>query len=386
MIGRDQCPIRFGQAARRVAVVLTMLAAPCAGASVRAGAADSSPATGTEKNTATLVVKTPVSGFNRMTLDVELCHPGTDNCQTIHDVMVDTGSTGLRIQARAIHGLGLDLPPARGADKRFLAECQAFVGHNNIWGSIKKADMRIGGMVARDMPIQIANDEEFPRPDNCPNYHNKPTSNGTLGIGWRPFDPNKLLSCTTDGCTAVTEPGGLEHLPNPVSSFARHNNGEIFLFGDAENNKIDGVPQLPLDANGYFTTRYDNKDYTKSYIDSGTQTVTFKTDSLGLCPNGFDYCQAVVDDLPLGLRQSGSPDVAVSTSFRISPFPGPPSGRLHGVYGDIAIPAKKPNLFVLGLPFFLGKRVALRQETLDPATGAVAAAPYYAIEPTAPSP
>jgi len=46
-------------------------------------------------------MRTPRGRFNRMVVSITVCEPGTDRCATIDDVMVDTGSTGLRLEARA---------------------------------------------------------------------------------------------------------------------------------------------------------------------------------------------------------------------------------------------------------------------------------------------
>ena len=37
-----------------------------------------------------LVVRTPHGGFNRMVVSVTVCEPGTERCNTVDDVMVDT--------------------------------------------------------------------------------------------------------------------------------------------------------------------------------------------------------------------------------------------------------------------------------------------------------
>ena len=60
-------------------------------------------------NVVPLTVRTPRAGFNRMVVRLTVCDPGTDHCATIDDIMVDTGSTGLRIEASAIPST-LNLP------------------------------------------------------------------------------------------------------------------------------------------------------------------------------------------------------------------------------------------------------------------------------------
>ena len=53
-------------------------------------------------NVLPLVVRTPHGGFNRMVVSVTVCEPGTERCTSVDDVMVATGSTGLRLDASAV--------------------------------------------------------------------------------------------------------------------------------------------------------------------------------------------------------------------------------------------------------------------------------------------
>ncbi len=62
-----------------------------------------------------LALRTPHAGFNRLLVSVTVCEPGTERCARIDDVMVDTGSTGLRLKASAVPDW-LHLPPFPGPD------------------------------------------------------------------------------------------------------------------------------------------------------------------------------------------------------------------------------------------------------------------------------
>lgn len=132
-------------------------------------------------NVVPLTVRTPHSGFNRMVVSVTVCDPGTDHCATIDNVMVDTGSTGLRLEGSAVPS-SLNLPAFTGANGKPLAECLRFV-HDDAWGPLYRTDMRIGGLTAKNLPVQIIADDVRPRPVGCPTSTARPTSNGTLGIG-----------------------------------------------------------------------------------------------------------------------------------------------------------------------------------------------------------
>ena len=61
---------------------------------------------------------------NALYTSVTVCLPGTSSCQTINDILVDTGSYGLRILASA---LTLSLPVQTDASGNPIGECAPFV-------------------------------------------------------------------------------------------------------------------------------------------------------------------------------------------------------------------------------------------------------------------
>ena len=103
-------------------------------------------------NVVPLTVRTPHAGFNRMVVSVTMCDPGTEHCATIDDIMVDTGSTGLRLEASAMPS-SLTLPAFTGPDGKPLAECLRFV-HDDAWGPLYRADLRIGGLRQKTCPFR----------------------------------------------------------------------------------------------------------------------------------------------------------------------------------------------------------------------------------------
>ncbi|MFP3648455.1 DUF3443 family protein, partial [Paraburkholderia sp. SIMBA_054] len=61
------------------------------------------PATG--DNTATITVDKSMGSINMPKVSIKICVPGTQStpqCVTVDNMLVDTGSTGVRIAARAI--------------------------------------------------------------------------------------------------------------------------------------------------------------------------------------------------------------------------------------------------------------------------------------------
>ncbi|MBC7620501.1 MAG: DUF3443 family protein, partial [Candidatus Saccharibacteria bacterium] len=92
---------------------------------------------------------------NRLYTDVTVCRPGSPaQCQTIKHVLVDTGSTGLRVLASAL-GPGLNLSPLPSARGLPLLNCAQFVDNTFTWGPVVAVDVMLGAKMARIVSIQL---------------------------------------------------------------------------------------------------------------------------------------------------------------------------------------------------------------------------------------
>jgi hypothetical protein len=82
-----------------------------------------SPVLAQPANVVPWVARTPNSGFNRLPMSVTVCPPVgfSGSCATIDRIMVDTGSVGLRLQARALPP-GFALPLVRDAEGKTVAQ------------------------------------------------------------------------------------------------------------------------------------------------------------------------------------------------------------------------------------------------------------------------
>ncbi|CAE6704929.1 hypothetical protein R75465_00602 [Paraburkholderia aspalathi] len=96
-------------------------------------------------------------------MTVTICIPGVqgaNQCATIDHMLIDTGSTGVRVLASALGpALAGRLPAQTGATDdptsgAPIAKCAPFAS-GQTWGSIKRADVTIGGKVAGNLPIQV---------------------------------------------------------------------------------------------------------------------------------------------------------------------------------------------------------------------------------------
>lgn len=357
-------------------------------------------------NVVPLIVRIPHGSFNRLTVSVTVCEPRTDRCATIDDVMVDKGSTGLRLEASAVPSF-LRLPAFSGAEGKPLAECLRFV-HDDAWGRLVRADLHMGGMVAADLPIQIIADDGRSQPTTCPVSTTKATSNGTLGIGPHRFDCQGTCEQDFDHPGVFVQEGSMwsavrgsvppeSRVPNPVSRFGEHGNGVIidlpaapdegadqvvgtlvFGVGTAPNSRLGAAKVIKLDGRGRFTTVYGGKTYADAYIDSGTETNILTDDGLPRCA-GMSWAFCVSPIRALFATMIGADGAQAEVAFRIGDYRAAMDRRVGAWDGFAEAAEHSSKTFVWGAPFFLGRRVSVVQDGqavpgVDKAVG-----PFYAL-------
>jgi len=340
--------------------------------------------------------------------DVTLCEPGTNTCQTIPGILVDTGSFGLRVLASAVTNITLTaFNDGNGND---LNDCVQFADQSFLWGTVAPADIVLGGEIAGQIPNVhntavhlIANPTSYSIPVNCSNGGtNEDTqqtlgANGILGVGPAPVDcgfacdpasgpppePFYYLCGTASGCAPVSVPcgeacGGTppnQQLTNPVFNFPADNNGVIlelpsvsgvarsvdgnmiFGIGTASNNGLGAAKVFTMDQNFNFTTQLSGKSPTSAFIDSGSNGLFFldaTTTGLPLCSDPSWYCPANTTNL--SAVQTGTNNVTNTVNFSVDNFDNVTSGNPgDAAFGNLAGPFS--GAFDWGLPFFYGRSV-----------------------------
>ncbi|MDB5947131.1 MAG: hypothetical protein JWQ33_2157 [Ramlibacter sp.] len=325
------------------------------------------------------------TSFNMPFVSVTVCSPGTASCRTIDRILVDTGSTGLRVMASAL-GSANDFPVLLNAASLPVAECAQFAS-GFAWGSVRRADIKLAGEVAAGMPIQVVADPNAPftaTPAACSNIGSDLGSvaslgaNGILGVGMPVQDcgtvcvsstsPRLYYACTSTGCATTVVPRELQ-LTNPVSAFAVNNNGLAltlppvpvggvstlvgtltFGIGTQTNNQPGNLTAYPSNSQGQFTTIYKGTSYTSSFIDSGSNGLFFDDPTIPTCSQF--YCPPV----PLSLTaQNVSPNGATATvTFTLENARALTSGTsAYNLGGALGL----SRTFDWGLPFFFGRTV-----------------------------
>jgi Protein of unknown function (DUF3443) len=336
---------------------------------------------------------------------VTLCEPSSPStCQTIPDILVDTGSTGLRIFASALT-ISLSQVTAGGSP---VAECYPFADAE-VWGPVESANLQIAGEQANSLPIQVIGSASFSSvPEGCTNF-GEPVedtavsflANGILGVSAAVQDCgdtctsvnqfDQYYACPASGCAQVAYPLASQ-VPNPVSLFASDNNGVlvelpavsvtspqasvsgslIFGIGTQSNNGLGSATVYNIDpANDLtFNTTYSGQLYDISILDTGSNglyivdaSVLNPTNAASGIENCADasyfYCTTSASPLSFGATNEGFSNGATGTfSFSIGNADtiasNPNNAAVNGLAGTWGPP---PLGWDWGLPFFFGRNV-----------------------------
>ncbi|WP_207556795.1 DUF3443 family protein [Paraburkholderia acidicola] len=246
-------------------------------------------------------------------VSVTICAAGSNassNCSTVPNVLLDTGSYGLRLFASAIPSSTplSSLPNVNGTSQP-MAECTSF-GSGDTWGTVLAADIKMSGEIASNLPIQVIQDPTLAAsmPRSCANGTsiNTPTvlgANGILGVGAAQSDAGvaTYFACSGTSCTQVT-PTNTQIIMNPVVQFPNDNNGVIIQFAqvpdtgagsatgtlvfgiDTQSNNAlagTGATILPTDGNGNMAVSFNGTSYpagpSGAFFDSGSNGIFFNS-------------------------------------------------------------------------------------------------------------
>ena len=330
---------------------------------------------------------------NIPTVSVVVCAQNTTNCVTVNNVQVDTASFGLRVLASALGNLNA-LPNESGGVNQ-LAECTAFAD-GYTWGSVRIADVKVGGETASAIPIQVIGDPATPTaPPACSNIGPSQNStkalgaNGILGIGVAPWDcgtncvtgaeTNMYYACPNGGNCSSTTVALASQVANPVAHFQVDNNGVIlqmspisnngqasatgtlvFGIGTQSNNAMPssatpGFQRFVTDPGGNMTATYKGHALSRAFLDSGSNGLFFADSSITPQCLGAFYCPA--NPLTLGATLTDVKGASGSVSFNVVSASALLNGTGNFAANDLAGQFGSATDFDLGLPFFYGRYV-----------------------------
>lgn len=412
---------RLGLCVRLAALAVGLaLLASCGGSS-----SSSTTITSTTSNTQALQVNGGpggVYGPNGLFTNVTVCVPSSSTCQNIPNVIVDTGSYGLRLLQSQVT---VSLPVTTDSSGDPLQECVAFADMSYTWGPVATAAIEMAGestasgSFSSGVPIQlISASDSFAAPSDAnscnPNNTGTPANtvaalgaNGILGVG--PFQqdcgdactgssvPEQYYICPPTGCVVAAVPLA-DQLTNPVFAFSTDNNGlEISLpsvsatgsstltgsmyfgIGTQSDNALGSANLYTTDPYGNVGTTFNGVTYSGSYLDTGSNALyILDASTLGIsdCEDApYFYCPASTQNYTASNIGANSTTASVSFSIAnadtlINTNPS------YAVFNDLA-GANSSDEFDWGLPFFYGRPVFVGIEGENSPTGV--AGPYWAF-------
>ena len=396
------------------ASVLLLLAACGGGGSGSGGGPVVVPGT----NVAGVIVDAGPSGtVNLPFVTVTVCVPGTTTCTNVDHVLLDTGSSGLRLFASVLPS-GFTLPQSMAPTGDPVYECMMFADGYS-WGSVRQADVQLADGTASSIAIHLIGDSTVPAgyaaapavPADCPNGsppENTVTAfgaNGVIGLSVFKDDCGSACAtaavagayydCASTGCSAVAVLESSQ-VVNPVYHFATNNNGIILqlpTIGSAgqlaargslvlgidtqSNNALGSHVQLTLTPlQGYFTTTYKGTAMPNSFIDSGSNGYFFDDSGIAACTkNAGFYCPSA--RLDLSANNTGQNGTSSTVNFSVVSadtltLANPTYSALPNVGGGNSLASS----FDWGLPFFYGRSVYVGFEGRTGGNGV--AGPYVA--------
>jgi hypothetical protein len=368
-----------------------------------------------------------------------ICAPGsTSNCVTINNLLVDTGSTGLRVFDTEVSSL--NLPAVNASNGSPAYDCVSFGDGTYVWGPVQQADVSLGGETAAKLPIQVISSSMSNVPSSCSNGGTDDENtalllgaNGLIGVGFEPTDcflAGNSVCDATDGLPTPPSPAyytcsgntcspafiaQANQVTNPVALFAKDHNGVIvelpsasgpaatlsgsliFGIGTESNNQLPSSATVITLACDAFTTVFQGQSFgitdanscagPYSAIDSGVNAVYFpNVANLPACPSQTSvgdlsglYCPTTTQNFSAMVE--GEDGKSKSASFSVA--------NAENLYTNEATAADAvlPGLagvnpsgsgFDWGLPFFYGVNVynSIDGQTVPSGTPA---APWWAF-------
>lgn len=322
----------------------------------------------------------PQNVLNAPFVSVTVCVPGTATCQTIDHVLLDTGSTGLRLMASVLNS-NLALPAETDGSGNPLRECYAYVT-SYVWGSMVTADVSIAGQKQANAPVHLIGDAAAGAPAaQCTSvanadfaaFINQPSATSTLTDTVASFAANGILGVSpagTQDCGTYCAPGTLEP-PSVLANFyyscptsttctpttaalgSQASNPIALLNGGQVNGIVVSLPPIGepgaasatgtltlgvstdagttppatarfygLDSNALFSTQFNGTSYL-GVVDSGTALYVFSDAALASCAVGASvelFCPASTSALSASFSEASDVLHARGTSGTVGFF------------------------------------------------------------------
>jgi hypothetical protein len=354
------------------------------------------------------------SGYvNEATVSVTICDASNGNCQTIDNILLDSGDYGLRVFQEVLNpSLAAALSPVLINNTQPLYECVQYGDGSAVWGPVELASVTLSGEQPVQVPIQVIGPGSFNSSRICPaapllSSPSVALFKGVMGIGFFAEDcgdvcanytqNGQYFACSGNACDSIAVQTS-NQVQNPVAALQGDNNGVLLRFpsvpaggvpsvigylilgiGTQSNNTPSGVTAYfadnnPSDINyGTFLTNFEGKSYS-GYLDTGSTGLFFPSTQIPTITVDGDEWFNPPSLLTLSATNTGYPSGPVGqVEFQVNNF-NILMYSPNDVFSDLAGPGFDSE-FDWGFPFFLGRNVFIG---IEGTTSGLGTGPYWA--------
>lgn len=325
------------------------------------------------------------SNVNSPCVSVTVCSTGNLNCTTVNNILLDTGSYGLRVFDSALGSSTVNsLTPIRNGSNP-IGECVTYGDGSQNWGGIYFANVKLSSdAIASNVPIQVINSNFNTPPSACGNATTSPNDfgyNGVLGVGVYKRDGGRYYSCNGSNCSATYSMPSNQQVANPVAMLPENNNGITIHFEPISSTggiNIGGTVNFGVNTNylntvttsnvytadlsqglPLFNANYNSTNYL-AFLDTGTNTLAMSNSGLPSCASPYNDFLCPQNTTNLSINNINSNGTAIPSVISIANTMTLLSYN-QSAYNNLGstLPFGEGNLLDYGLPFFYGKNIQL---------------------------
>ncbi len=191
-------------------------------------------------NTMPVYQSTCAGAVNTPVVTLTICVPNSSTCEDVPNILLDYGSTGLRLShTLAIAG---ELPQEQ-VNGQGLFECYLFVSGYNF-GPVVTAQITLGTFSVT-VPVQISN-SSLSAPSSCSSEYSsapfQPTYNGILGVLFPQYDIGSAYYY--EGNNGPLTPPQSDEVQNPIYLLGSPNNNGVLLSKLPIVSNSQGAPSV----------------------------------------------------------------------------------------------------------------------------------------------
>ena len=303
---------------------------------------------------------------NTPVVTLTICVPNTSTCEDVPNILVDIGSTGLRLS----HTLSIASKLPQEFENGPITECYGFVSGYN-YGPVVTATVTLANQSVT-VPVQISN-SQLSAPSTCTNNSIsapfEPYFNGILGLLF-PQDDNGLYYEGGAGPTTISTTLMVQ---NPVFLLGSSEKNGVLLSGFPTVSPTQGAPsvsglltfgvgstsgltELETNSSATITASYNDNSSLTAFFDSGSNGFFIDNPNITQCSSsssfsGF-FCGTETDQ---SAKLTGTNGTSVTLDFSIE---NAQTLFATGNQDFSSLGGPMPGYFDAGFPAFLSAQTS----------------------------